>query len=339
MPIEGLDHRNHDDILGNVFHLARYYALMRGWPTKTHKRSIKAIEWLTFARLLTLSVSIITLGMVACAQENIDMAKLSSARATLERGAETKIDVCPKGTAEFYFMGEREAFIIGFFADEGDSLSVSLTGSYLIDTVLELYGPGDDAESKEETLIETDDDGGAGGLSLLKDVTIREYGLHWLVLTSWDGQAIGRATVSVALNGKPPCKADPEEDYCYIGCLDKGVGKDTCKKACGSEKKEDEEREEYCYQGCLQASAQSDPCTKICSNSDKEEPVQATCESGCDDGIPCTDDTCIEGKKCTHTPQDERCNDGDPCTLDVCESDLGCFSKPTDSLCPEEKKP
>jgi hypothetical protein len=48
-----------------------------------------------------------------------------------------------------------------------------------------------------------------------------------------------------------------------------------------------------------------------------------TCDNGecihtpknCDDGNPCTIDTC-EGGECVHTPKN--CNDGNPCTIDTC---------------------
>lgn len=39
---------------------------------------------------------------------------------------------------------------------------------------------------------------------------------------------------------------------------------------------------------------------------------------GCDDSIPCTKDVYIQGKGCTHTPDDTFCDDGDPSTPDEC---------------------
>jgi hypothetical protein len=44
----------------------------------------------------------------------------------------------------------------------------------------------------------------------------------------------------------------------------------------------------------------------------------------CDDGDPCTIDTCVDGA-CIHTPMD--CDDGDPCTIDTCV-DGACVHTP-----------
>jgi hypothetical protein len=62
--------------------------------------------------------------------------------------------------------------------------------------------------------------------------------------------------------------------------------------------------------------ADGDACTSgdACKNS--------TCLAGpllyCDDGNPCTDDTCDSKAGCTHTANTAACNDGDPCTNDKC---------------------
>ncbi len=45
----------------------------------------------------------------------------------------------------------------------------------------------------------------------------------------------------------------------------------------------------------------------------------------CDDGDPCTDDSCVEGTGCTHKAKN--CDDGDPCTLDACDAS-GCKHSP-----------
>ncbi len=45
----------------------------------------------------------------------------------------------------------------------------------------------------------------------------------------------------------------------------------------------------------------------------------------CDDGIPCTVDSCDEVKGCVHTPSDALCNDGVFCDgVEVCDALLGC---------------
>ncbi len=60
-----------------------------------------------------------------------------------------------------------------------------------------------------------------------------------------------------------------------------------------------------------------DPCLAPGSCADGQ------CSAGpadCDDGNPCTDDKCVAGTGCTHTPNFDPCEDGDPCTLgDQCK--------------------
>ncbi|MBI3180498.1 MAG: hypothetical protein HYZ27_12610 [Deltaproteobacteria bacterium] len=44
------------------------------------------------------------------------------------------------------------------------------------------------------------------------------------------------------------------------------------------------------------------------------------CSKGCNDGHPCTDDSCV-GASCSHTPNGASCDDGDPCTeADACST-------------------
>jgi hypothetical protein len=43
----------------------------------------------------------------------------------------------------------------------------------------------------------------------------------------------------------------------------------------------------------------------------------------CDDGIPCTSETCSDGA-CESQGNAEQCNDGEPCTIDECELGYGC---------------
>ncbi len=42
-------------------------------------------------------------------------------------------------------------------------------------------------------------------------------------------------------------------------------------------------------------------------------------ETGCDDGVSCTDDPCSEGTCGPHTPNNALCDDGNPCTNDICD--------------------
>jgi hypothetical protein len=56
---------------------------------------------------------------------------------------------------------------------------------------------------------------------------------------------------------------------------------------------------------------------------------QAQCPGGCDDGLPCTRDLCLDGD-CVHQPAPGSCDDGDPCTRrDYCADGL-CIGEPLD---------
>lgn len=56
------------------------------------------------------------------------------------------------------------------------------------------------------------------------------------------------------------------------------------------------------------------------------------CTEGCDDGIPCTDDACVDGA-CVNTPVDAMCDDGIECTADSCDPVMGCAYATDDALC------
>ena len=53
----------------------------------------------------------------------------------------------------------------------------------------------------------------------------------------------------------------------------------------------------------------------------------------CDDGVPCTIDSCYPEEGCDHIPNAEICDDGIGCTVDICDSQDGCSSTADDSLC------
>jgi len=88
--------------------------------------------------------------------------------------------------------------------------------------------------------------------------------------------------------------------------------------------------------GCVHLSNEGtctveDPCS-----------IGGTCKDGkcmsagmakCNDGNPCTADSCVEGFGCIHKPQDGAClADTDPCTDDACQ--LGkCVAVPSASVC------
>ncbi len=78
-------------------------------------------------------------------------------------------------------------------------------------------------------------------------------------------------------------------------------------------------------QGCIhtdQCAAQTtDPCAPIVCT----DPVAGTCGPGptptCDDGNPCTTDSCLSGVGCMHTDNTAPCDDGNGCTTnDTCQN-------------------
>jgi len=64
-----------------------------------------------------------------------------------------------------------------------------------------------------------------------------------------------------------------------------------------------------------------------CTVGDKCD-AQQSCvgqQRSCDDGIPCTDDSCDPQSGCIYTPDDSKCQDSDPCTDDICDPNDGCI--------------
>lgn len=64
---------------------------------------------------------------------------------------------------------------------------------------------------------------------------------------------------------------------------------------------------------------------------DTGPPPACTDDDGCDDGVPCTTDTCVEDF-CQFIPDDAMCDDGEPCTDDVCGA-TGCGTAPNTASC------
>jgi len=85
--------------------------------------------------------------------------------------------------------------------------------------------------------------------------------------------------------------------------------------------------------GCAYtALADATPCNKAldpCA-------VSGECQAGecvgavgnkCDDGNPCTDDSCVpETGECKYEPNEAGCDDGKECTADSCEAETGCVN-------------
>lgn len=82
------------------------------------------------------------------------------------------------------------------------------------------------------------------------------------------------------------------------------------------------------------------PIDMLCDGGpcDDTDAGNVACASvNCDDGIGCTDDTCVRGE-CSQIVNHENCADGDSCTDDVCDSAMGCSNPPLPeySLCDDE---
>jgi len=71
----------------------------------------------------------------------------------------------------------------------------------------------------------------------------------------------------------------------------------------------------------------SAPCEdgRLCTTGDRC--VGGECVSGgpkdCNDGIPCTEDSCVEGVGCVHVARDSACEDGNDCTDNFCDISAG----------------
>ena len=59
-------------------------------------------------------------------------------------------------------------------------------------------------------------------------------------------------------------------------------------------------------------------------------------EGACDDGIDCTDDACWPGTGCMHSENLEACDDGFACTVDACSLDVGCSHALDDAICDDD---
>ncbi len=62
--------------------------------------------------------------------------------------------------------------------------------------------------------------------------------------------------------------------------------------------------------------------------------VVTTCDGkNCDDGVPCTIDSCNATSGCVHTPDNGKCVDNKPCTSDFCNASTGCLNANMSGSC------
>jgi hypothetical protein len=64
-------------------------------------------------------------------------------------------------------------------------------------------------------------------------------------------------------------------------------------------------------------------------------PLACTAPADCNDGVPCTTDTCVD-QRCVNTVDDSACNDSVACTTDRCDAVQGCVATPNDAACNDD---
>lgn len=147
-------------------------------------------------------------------------------------------------------------------------------------------------------------------------------------------------TGSESACGEGTCRADGDCEGsvgCAIAlCVDGACLSVPDDTICGTET--------YCHptRGCIADGGDAGPPVDAGSRFDAGPPVDAGgpgCPGGCDDGDPCTDDTCVDGA-CVHSPNTAPCDDGIFCNgPDSCADGL-CATHPGDpcsgsSVCDE----
>ncbi|MBM4373426.1 MAG: hypothetical protein FJ098_17345, partial [Deltaproteobacteria bacterium] len=120
-------------------------------------------------------------------------------------------------------------------------------------------------------------------------------------------------------------------------------------------------------EGCLHAALDGTPCTPVDPCIAVAACVDGLCTPGeeldCDDGNPCTGDSCVTGAGCLYAaldgvpcsdgsvctsgdlcagdtctaPEELPCDDGNECTLDLCHPVSGCYHELGDNPCCDEE--
>lgn len=75
------------------------------------------------------------------------------------------------------------------------------------------------------------------------------------------------------------------------------------------------------------------PCTVDSCDTESGTCVHAVDDAACDDGVPCTDDSCDAATGCVFAPDATACDDGVACTVDTCDPTSGCSSATDDARC------
>ncbi len=92
--------------------------------------------------------------------------------------------------------------------------------------------------------------------------------------------------------------------------------------------------------GCAHALTKAAPCDDLdaCTGPDvcADDGSCGGAALACDDGLPCTVDTCDSASGCVNLPEDAACDDGSPCTVGACDPTTGCVQEPTAAACDDE---
>ena len=251
---------------------ARAMAMTR--PTLPSPRSLGELRLPGVALLLHVWVAAVPLlGLAGCAETTIEMAKPEQGAVELARDRlpdasrwrEMVVAFCPEwtGRTELRFTGDGDVFALSFGAAAPRSVTVSLEGSPLTDTVVFLYGD----TGAGAVPLAADDDGGPGGLSRLvvEAPSLTERTQYWVLVTSWHGRALGVVTSHVTVDGESPCGDEEPADACIRECLAGGLGEEDCRRRCAEEAAEPDGAERECIAECVEDGEDVDLCRRRCA--------------------------------------------------------------------------
>lgn len=238
-----------------------------------------------------------------CDADEQDLAKSGDAQIPLEFETADQFtaitvsntSLCMSGTLDVSFEQPNQITGVSFAAQAGDSAIVTVDGPLDLDVLVAIFGPDDGTGFYGAVPIAANDDEGPGLLPSLS-YSFKDTGAYLLVITTYDGNSKGTASVTLTLNGEAGCG-----NSAVPGCDDNN--------------------------DCTDDSINPDgTCTF--------SPIPNCGGPDCDDNDPCTQDELDDSGACSHTWIDgcniAPCDDGDPCTVDEIDPATGqCFSTPT----------
>lgn len=226
--------------------------------------------------------------------------------------------LCLSGTLDVSFTKPNQMIGVSFAAQAGDQATVAASGPLELDVLVAIFGPDDGTGYFGAIPIAANDDDGPGLLPSLS-YSFKDTGAYLLLVTTYDGNSKGDATLTLTLNGEAGCggTAAPQCDD-NDACTDDVANPDgTCTFSpipnCGGPSCDDLDP---CTQDVLDPSG---VCTYVW--------VEGCGVPNCDDGNPCTDDQIAADGTCVHTAIEgcpsNNCDDNDPCTLDEMDPATG----------------